>query len=123
VEIKILEVRDVGTYIGVMAIRMKSDDQTQQYYFRRCGYPADGSSIMVMILSTGRATNDPYEWASLGFGLRTMQIAHDYIIREFGRLQDGEVVDVEHILGETSTAKVSERFPQKQKAQALEVTR
>lgn len=107
---KTLEIRDSGTFIGALAIRMKADNETQAYYFRRVGYPADGSSIMLMCLSDGKATNDPYEWSSLGVGSRTMQVAHDYVLRLFEILEDGDVVDVEAILGERDASKVSERF-------------
>ena len=38
-----------------------------------------------------------------------MHEAHQYIRREFDNLKDGDVVDVEYILGEKPTAKTSER--------------
>lgn len=107
---KMLEIRDIGTFIGALAIRMLADKPTQEYYLNRCGYPRDGSSIMLMVLHTGRATNDPYEWASLGLGPRTMPAAHGWIIDHFEELADGDVVDVEFILGEATSPKVSERL-------------
>lgn len=57
-----------------------------------------------------RATYSPVNWAVLGLGGRTMETAHKWIIQNFSGLQDGDVVDVEFILGETSTKKVSERL-------------
>jgi hypothetical protein len=107
---KTLEIRDEGTFIGVLAIRMLGDSPTQNYYFRRCGYPADGSSIMLMCLSDGRATNDPYAWPARGMGVRTMGTAHNWIIDHFDDLLDGDVIDVQVILGETTEPKLSERL-------------
>lgn len=109
-ETKILEIRDEGTCIPVLCIQMASTDLIQHYYLRRAGYPEDGSSIMVMFLSNGKATNDPYEWQDLKQGARTMPNAHHYILDHWYDLEDGDVVDVQHILGETSEPKVSERL-------------
>lgn len=108
--IKAIEIRDKGTMIGALAIRMLGDNPIQTYYFRRAGYPADGSSITLMCLSDCKATNDPYEWGALGKGTRTLPNAHNFIIDNFDALNDGDVVDVEVILGESQTAKVSERI-------------
>src|SRR5260370_1258522 len=82
-EFKVLEIRDRGTFIAAMAIRMQSNDPMQDYYLRRCGFPADGSSIMLMVLYDGKATNDPYEWEALGKGPRTMPVSHNWIIDHF----------------------------------------
>ena len=110
IESKVFEIRDEGTFIPVLAIRMAGWNPDQKYYFRRCGYPADGSSIMLMMLYDGKATNDPWEWAALGKGPRTLTVAHDWIIQNFAGLEDGAVVDVEFLLGETTQAKTSERL-------------
>ena len=110
IESKVLEIRDRGTHIPALAIRMLGTNPTQAYYFRRCGYPPDGSSIMLMRLYDGKATNDPYEWEALRMGPRTMPVAHNWIIDHYRELSDGDVVDVEFILSETSSSKTSERF-------------
>lgn len=108
---KTLEIRDSATCIPALAIQMLADNEVAGYYIhRRSGYPVDGSSIMLMKLSDGKATNDPYEWSALNMGTRTMQVAHDYIIDNFAALKDGDVVDVQFIIGETSSPKVSERI-------------
>lgn len=125
---KLLEIRDEGTCILALAIQMQADEgvpapkpplfephywkDTLEYWFlhRRSGYPEDGSSIMLMCLADGRATNDPYEWGSRGMGMRTMPNAHNFIIEHWAELSDGDVVDVQVILGETETPKQSERL-------------
>jgi len=110
---KVLEIRDEGTCIPVLAIRMKADNPVQSYYVHeRSGYPEDGSSIMLMVLYNGEATNDPYEWdtSRLHMGGRTMPNAHHYVLEHFDELHDGDVIDVQFILGEAFTSKVSERL-------------
>jgi hypothetical protein len=110
IESKIIEIRDVATRIDALAIRMCGGvNAIQNYYFRSSGYPEDGSSIMLMVLYTGKATNDPYEWESLGLGPRTMPVAHNWILDHFSELKDGDVVDVQFILQETPHKKISER--------------
>ena len=110
IESKVLEIRDAATRIDALAIRMKGCNPIQNYYFRCCGYPEDGSSIMLMKLYDGKATNDPYEWPAIAGDRRTMPVAHMWIINHFDELKDGDVIDVQFILNETAKSKVSERF-------------
>ena len=104
---KVLEVRDAGTHIPVLAIRMLAKNGIQRYYIHgRCGYPNDGSCIAVVRLNDYDGNCDPYAWTNN----RTMSNAHHYIYEHFDELNDGDVVDVEFILGEKPTKKVSERL-------------
>ena len=50
---------------------------------------------------------DCYGWPS---NPRTYQVAHNYIATHWSALSDGDVIDVEFILGETDTRKTSERY-------------
>ena len=103
---KVLEVRDEGTHIPVLAIRMLAKNGIQTYYVHgRMGYPRDGSGIAVIQLNDCDGNCDPYAWTN-----RTMSTAHHYIYDHFDELVDGDVVDVEFILGEKPTKKVSERL-------------
>jgi hypothetical protein len=110
-KVKILEIRDTGTFFAVLAVDMNPAGQfvgTQRYYLRRCGYPCDGRpNIAITHLSAnGRPCwNDPYGW-----GGRTYPVAHNYIIEHWPALEDGDVIDVEFILGETAAKKISERL-------------
>ena len=104
---KVLEIRDSGTHIGVLALRMMSSDAAQRAHLRRAGYQQDGTAIVVMRLDDQKATSDLYEWSSL-VGARTMSVAHHYIEEHFDELRDGDVVDVQFILGETAAVKQSE---------------
>ena len=102
---KVLEVRDSGTHIPVIAIRMLAKNGVQAYYFRRLGFPADGSTIGVIKMDDLDGNVDPYAWPN-----RTMANAHHWIYDHFDELADGDVVDVEFILGERAAKKVSERL-------------
>lgn len=112
-ETKILEVRDRGTFIPVLCVDMNpypelSDTRrAQEYYLRRSGYPCDGRpniAVAKVSMDGDPAWNDPYGWQS-----RTMAVAHKFIIEHWPKLRDGDVVDVQFILGETAEPKVSER--------------
>lgn len=115
---KALEVRDDGTMICVLAVDMNptgdpgeafsAGREAQRWFLRRCGYRCDGrpNVILTRLDGSGQATNDPYAW---GDG-RTWPVAHKFIIEHWAELRDGDVVDVEFILGERKTPKVSERF-------------
>lgn len=109
-QIKILEVRDEGTCIPMLCIDMNNPaNPAQAEWMRRRGFPLDGRPNIAMTpldcdyKSRGNITNDPLEW-----GDRTRAIAHDHIIHQWGALRDGDVVDVQFILGETKEKKVSE---------------
>lgn len=110
-QVKALEVRDRATCIPVLAVDMNvgvpgmPTHQAQWRLLRRAGYPCDGrpNILLTHLAGQGKATNDPYEW-----GGRTYPVAHNYIIDNWCSLKDGDVVDVEFILGEASAPKKSE---------------
>jgi hypothetical protein len=106
VKAKALEVRDEGTFIPMLCVDM-NPTLGQQYLLRRCGYPCDGGPniIMTRLSGEGQATNDPYAWKDA----RTFPVSHKYIIEHWNELKDGDVVDVQFILGETAAPKRSER--------------
>jgi hypothetical protein len=107
--VKALELRDAGTFIPILCIDMNDPvNEGQHYLLRRCGYSLDGrpNVIITRLDGNGRhAFNDPYAHSD-----RTWHVAHNWIIEHWSELSDGDVVCVEHILGERSTPKVSERF-------------
>ena len=109
-ETKILEIRDEGTFIPILAIDMNPSIEARgvdTYYLRRCGYTCDGApniAITRLDMNGSPAWYDPYGW-----GGRTFPVAHNYIIENWDNLQTGDVVDVSYILGETATPKRSER--------------
>lgn len=116
-----LEIRDSMTLVAALAVDMNPVDHNglignpesvdahyaQRYLLRRCGYPCDGrpNVLLTRLDGDGRAaSNDPYSWSD-----RTMAVSHKFIIEHWAKLKDGDVVDVEFILGENPTMKTSER--------------
>jgi hypothetical protein len=67
--IKLFEIRDKGTCIPAMAIRVSGDDG---WLMRRAGFKSP--MIYLVALATERAAYDPYNW-----GNRTMKGAHLFI--------------------------------------------
>ena len=98
---KLLEIRDEGTCIPALAMRMRPETLAELIYFQRCGYTS-GDGVVLMALRDQRATSDPYDWPAIGFGRRTMPSAHLFIIEHFDELEDGDVVDVRVILTEST---------------------
>lgn len=112
-KVKILEVRDEGTMIPLLCVDMNPGEfgspgfAARNYFLQRSGYPCDRRpNIAIAHLSCDGddCSNDPYYW-----GGRTHPVAHKYIIENWEKLADGDVVDVQFILGETKVPKVSER--------------
>lgn len=97
--VKLFEIRDSMTFIPVMAIRVSGADG---YLMRRAGFQSP--MVYVVKLATEECQYDPYSWSN-----RTMKTAHLHIAEHFDELVDGQVVDVEFILGESSSPKVSEQ--------------
>lgn len=115
----LLEIRDKHTFIPVLAVRMGPETheepndhwQEEEYLMRRAGYNLreDPFSVIVCKLEASgcdrNATYDPFSWGPA----RTMQVAHSWIVQNWEGLRSGDVIDVEFILGETTTRKQSER--------------
>lgn len=108
-EVKCLEIRDKGTFIPVICIRPVAKNEAQRYLLQRDGYQADaGEQCIIMINAQCRgAEYDPYGWKG---DMRTKGTAHNYIAQNWSTLSDGDVVDVQFILGETPVSKVSEAY-------------
>jgi hypothetical protein len=95
---KTFEVRDRATFIPVFAIKMQPENEGQRYLLRRAGYSCqpDDPIVMVGFLGKGGCNYDSYSWG----GSRTMTVAHQYIEKNFDDLSNGDVIDVEYVLGE-----------------------
>ena len=105
-EIKIIEIRDRGTYIPVMAIKMQSDNPAEQYHLKDQGYSEDYPCIMVVRMEKGHIAT----YNASDYGDRTMCQSHLHIIEHYDRLKSGDVVDVEYVLGEVDKPKVSQNI-------------
>lgn len=98
-----LEIRDRNTFIPALAVVLTWANGPQKYLIERAGYYGGGICVMLSHLSDGPMHHDPYAW-----GDRTYFVAHRYIIDNWARIKDGDVIDVEYILGETEKPKASE---------------
>jgi hypothetical protein len=108
--VKAFEVRDEGTLIPVLAIKLAPHDELEKRVLDRAGYGRTpvAQSRYVMLIDIAQepcaATTDPYKHGSM----RTLRIAHEWIEKHFDTLMSGSVVCVEFILGERETPKESE---------------
>lgn len=115
--IKFFEVRDAGTTVPVVCLRLAAEGDAERWLLRRAGYAMeairerleDGVSpyIIYWPLIGGVATYDPFGHPG---GARTHKVAHMHIRDHWLELASGDVVDVEFILGERAEPKVSERL-------------
>lgn len=108
---KLFEVRDEGTFIPVMAVRLNPRNEQERYLAARSGYgrtpEAQRKYVLVAPLygGAGVLTSDPYKCDCPG---RTLRTAHQHIIDHFDELESGAVIDVEVLLGLSATPKLSE---------------
>ena len=107
---KLFEIRDSATFIPVIATKIEYDIDAQSYLLRRAGLSKPLNPALFYILlcrinsGGGECQTLPYNWHG-----RTMTTAHQHIVKNWQKLEDGDVIDVEFILGETKVRKVSER--------------
>lgn len=104
-ETKTFEIRDKATFIPALGVRVSGADG---YLMRRAGF--DGFQVYLIHLEGQTCAYDPYEWTGRRTGSMTMKEAHAYIEQNWDNLTDGQVIDVEFILGVTKKPKLSERI-------------
>lgn len=110
-QVKLFEIRDRATFIPAMAVKLDGSCTSQEdWLLSRAGYGPCNSKdryyVYLTNLVDGTTQYDKYRWD--GFS-RTMTSAHGYILDHFDELISGQVIDVEFILGESTTPKESER--------------
>lgn len=99
---KLLEIRDEGTRIPAMATEAIPDNHRQSAILQSAGYGGN-RCIILQHLHKGEATYNPYDWRD-----RTYKVAHLHIVKHWDDLKDGDVIDVQFLLGETEAPKRSE---------------
>lgn len=113
-EVKTFEIRDRNTFMPMLAIRLQIRDNKDYFLLRRAGYgeaqimdteAVEEPYIILVKLDGVEAQYDSFNWPNP----RTLGNAHRYIISHWYELSNGDVIDVEFILGETKTPKISER--------------
>lgn len=119
-DIKLIEIRDRGTFIPAMAIRLRNRTPEEFFLLRRAGYGAEeigGPEESPGVLAHGRepyivlaklveveAHYDAFLWRNP----RTMGTAHRELIANWEKYQSGDVLDVRFVLGEQDKPAVSE---------------
>lgn len=127
---KIIEIRDSGTFIPALAVRLGSPNEAERYLLASSGFGRtfeDQSEYIVLCKINGgepcACHIDPFAW---GQNPRTMFVAHLYLLNRhqeierregiraadkhdgFDALPQGAVVDVEYILGIRESPKKAE---------------
>lgn len=89
-ETKLFEVRDEGTCISVLAVRIRHDPAQVRgsWIVGRVGYR--GTYVLLTNLTDRQTETDPNEWTRG----RTLRLAHRIILTHWNALEDGELVDV-----------------------------
>lgn len=105
-EVKLFEVRDVATSIPMIAVLIAAGNAAEAYLIRRTGY-GSRQVILTRLSGDSMAKYDPHAWSD-----DRLAKAHRFILNNWDRLDSGEVIDIEFILGESSTKKVSEAYGQ-----------
>ena len=110
---KVLEIRDKGTFIPMLAIKLSPHgNDSARWLLAKAGYGIAQEEQETYILlaqlngGNGRITCDPYDW---GQNPRTYFVAHQWVIEHWDELTDGSVVCVEFALGERADPKQSDR--------------
>jgi len=130
-EVKLFEIRDAGTFMPVMAVKLAPRYELDMpnrenvthvyerelYLLRRAGYSAEQIDlnhqscasqpyIILCKLDGVEAQYDPYGWQTRA---RTIPVAHAHMIEHWDSLASGDVIDVQYIVGETPAPKKSEQ--------------
>lgn len=101
---KILEIRDRNTCILGLAIDIQAEGTFGLRAMARHGMRLGGRYIMLTHLNgSQKARIDPYDWAD-----RTWTTAHAYIEQNWDTLVEGDIIDVQFILGETTIVEESD---------------
>lgn len=105
---KTFEIRDRATFIPAIGIQLQPACEKDRWLLSKSGFGKDISSqekyIILIRLYDAEAQYTPSDWSNT----RTMSYAHKYIIENWDSLDTGAVIDVEFILGETESPKISE---------------
>lgn len=104
--VKLLEIRDRGTAIPALAIRLDTVDDRERWILGRAGFYQHPEAYVLLLLLND-APYDPYGHATRA---RTIPIAHQHLIDHFDEVAPGAVVDVEFLLGESVAPKISEQL-------------
>jgi hypothetical protein len=101
--VKALEIRDEGTTISMLAIKPVPENPQQRAILRHAGYGEPENYVILIGAHDCEGSYDPFKQRG-----HTRHCAHLWIREHFDELKDGDVVDVEFILGKRDEPKKSE---------------
>ena len=103
---KLLEILDRGIVTPLIATLIDHGTYSRSWILRHAGFPNPATGILLCVFDDtgGKCHIYPYGWRK-----KTLTAAHHHIQKNWDQLKDGDVIDVEFILGETKVKKVSER--------------
>jgi hypothetical protein len=105
---KTIEIRDRGTFVPALLVRLDPADERDRWLLSRAGFGTTPEAQREYVLLINLVKDCPYD--PFGHGsARTLQVAHQHAIEAFDRLENGAVVDVEYLLDEQAEPKVSEQ--------------
>lgn len=113
-ETKLFEVRDRGTFIPVICVKLEPGNEPDRYLLAMTGFglrpETQAKYVLYGVLNTGKFiyTADGHDYSA-----RTSPIAHNHIQKHWEELNSGDVIDVEFILGESKRPKESQRIEKK----------
>lgn len=107
-EVKLFEIRDAGTFISVVALKFNNQSEQERYLLSRAGYGTSVQEQSNYVLVSKLAESSQLTYDHMQHGTRTMSVAHEHIQNNWANLKSGDVVDVEFLLGVSTTKKESE---------------
>lgn len=121
-EVKVFEIRDRGTLIPVMAVRLAGRTEAERWLLERGGFSGPCAEpdatepyiVLAKLIPDIEAQYDPHSWQMKN--ARTMPVAHLHLLTHWHQIASGDVVDVEFLLGERAEPKVSERLAERGRA-------
>lgn len=107
-EVKTFEVRDAGTFIPCLAIRLNPATEKDRYLIGRAGYGSDAETQGEYVIFGRLQAESEFQHDSFAWDNRTMKNAHEQVKLQFDILESGAVIDVQYWLGETGAPNKSE---------------
>ena len=102
-DIKQIEIRDRGTFVPALAVRVSRADG---WLIGAAGF-GDEPTVILFKLETGEGHWDAHDWE--GGGASTMGEAHEYLQFNWHEFRDEGMLDLRRLRGETETDSPSER--------------
>lgn len=104
---KIIEIRDTGTNITALAIKLDGDNFIENTHLKRAGFGSGNGTRFILLtnMENMQSNYDPFKWND-----RTLNNAHRYLVDNFDNIENCGLIDVQFLIGETKNPVVSEIF-------------